>query len=112
MLFLPEDIIIQQGAEFEYNNENFLYFLWRGDWEVYVEDQNNIPQHVKDLKVGDYFGEISFLKKCPRTATVKSKNYTTLTAMPASEYKTFQFKFPDIVEKMNEKIYKYKDNLK
>lgn len=72
LLYLPEDIIIKQGDKADY-----LHFLARGEAIISILDENNEERYVNTLKIGSYFGEIGIIKECPRTATVKSKNYTT-----------------------------------
>ena len=79
MLYLPEDIICSQGDKITYGNEDYLYFLCRGQCEVFVYDENKEERYVTELDVGSYFGEIAILRGCQRTSTVKSKrsNYNT-----------------------------------
>ena len=40
------------------------------------EDRSHLK--TKKLESGDYFGEISFLYNCRRSATIKAKLYATL----------------------------------
>ena len=62
---------------------------------------------------GAYFGEIAILKNCKRTASVKSKNFTTLTALGCKPFKELLARYPNIIFEMNEYIVKsYNDNWK
>ena len=54
-----------------------MFFLAKGEMDVYVTDENQIEKYTKTLKSGSYFGEVALLKNCKRTASVISKNYST-----------------------------------
>ena len=92
LLFLPEDEICVQGEE----GEN-LYFISKGECEVYVRDQSKRDKYIAELKTGEYFGDVTLLKQCPRTATGKSKNYSTCAAMSLKIFSEVQSRFPDII---------------
>lgn len=108
-MYYPEKTIIMQGDRVSQGKEDFLYFICRGEWEVFVYDQNKEEQLVKELNTGKYFGEVALLREWARTSTVRSKNYSTLTQMPTKEFNGFKAQFPEIIEKMSKKIYNYKD---
>lgn len=71
-LLKPEAKIIRQGTD-----ADCMYFLAKGECEVFVTDENLVEKLSASLKGGSYFGEIALLKNCKRTATVISKNYST-----------------------------------
>lgn len=54
--FLPEDLIMKQG-----DDPDNLYFLYKGECEVMVKDENNIESSVSILRSGDMFGEIALV---------------------------------------------------
>ena len=67
----------------------------------------------KMLRPGDYFGEVSFLFDCARTATIKAKLYATVGALNheimnnlLNEYPTFRTHLKNDVVKV------YDDDLK
>ena len=93
--FLPEDKIIKQG-----DIGTWMYFLSRGEWSVFVTDENKISKNIKTLEPGDYFGEVSAIKRCKRTASVISKNYTTLAELLNSEFDNICDKYPFIRQAM------------
>jgi CRP-like cAMP-binding protein len=108
LLFTPEDTIIRQGE----TAEN-VYFVCRGEWEVFVRDQRDKEKWVRELKQGSYFGEVALLKEWVRTASVRSKNYSTLTALKGSDLKSLLERYPDVKREMNKHIYEwYKDKWK
>ena len=73
-----------------------VYFLSKGDCEVFIVDEINKTCLVRTLKPGSYFGEVGLLKKCPRTATVKSKNYTTCASVNLEKFQKLVLRFPFI----------------
>ena len=93
--FWPEDKIIRQG-----DAGTCMYFLSRGEWNVFITDENKISKNIKTLELGDYFGEVSAIKKCKRTASVISKNYTTLAELLNSEFDDICDKYPFIRQAM------------
>lgn len=56
-LFLPEDQIIRQGDPGE-----CLYFVARGECDVFVVDENQLTKYTATLRGCSYFGEIALLK--------------------------------------------------
>lgn len=46
-----------------------------------LDENREYHQAMKLLTEGNYFGEISILYKCPRTADVSSKNFVTLASI-------------------------------
>ncbi|CAI2363764.1 unnamed protein product [Moneuplotes crassus] len=96
LLYTPEDIIVRQGEA-----PDMIYFISKGECEIYVTDQSNHECHVKNLKVGEYFGEVAILKNCKRTATVKSKNFSTFTGLNKKAFVNVLERYPDIRNDMN-----------
>ena len=47
---------------------------------------NAISKFNKTLNSGDYFGEAAIIYKCSRTATVKSKLYSTVGKLSANAF--------------------------
>lgn len=79
---------------------------------IYIYDENNDEKYVNTLKIGSYFGEVGIIKDCPRTSTVKSKNYTTCAALNEKNFKDFKNHYPEIVRRMNDNLYNYQDKWK
>jgi CRP-like cAMP-binding protein len=74
VLSVPEDVFFRQDEE-----SNDMYFIAKGECMVSIRD-NNKKEHknFKILRPGDHFGELSLIYGCRRTATVTSRNYSTL----------------------------------
>lgn len=69
----PGQEIVRQGS---LGDE--LFIIGRGEVEVVVADDDSNERIVATLSEGDYFGEISFLRRTPRMATVRAHTQTEL----------------------------------
>src|SRR5438067_536888 len=70
MLFMerrPGQEIVQQGTV-----GDELFIIGRGGVEISVTDDEGNERIVNTLGEGEYFGEISFLHRTPRTANVRA----------------------------------------
>lgn len=74
--------------------------------------EDKLPTKIKELEIGDHFGEISMIYKCPRTATVRSTKYATIGYLDRTAFKQVIFKFQEIVDLYCKEIYYYDDDLK
>ena len=72
----PEDEVVKQ---FEETNDMFL--IAKGQCKVMVTDQKKNVYFLKNVRPGDYFGEISMIYGCKRTASVISTKYSTLAKL-------------------------------
>lgn len=63
----PGEILCRQGSV-----GDELFIIGRGDVEIVVTDAEGHELIVRTLGEGDSFGEISFLHRTPRTATVRA----------------------------------------
>lgn len=76
-----------------------MYMIAKGECIVNIRDENNkMIKKFKTLMTSDYFGEISLIYGCKRTATVTSKKYTTLAMLPRNKFKDIQTEFPEMLE--------------
>jgi signal-transduction protein with cAMP-binding, CBS, and nucleotidyltransferase domain len=64
----PGEILCRQGSV-----GDELFIIGRGDLEILVNDEEGIERVVAFLHEGDYTGEISFMRRIPRTATVRAQ---------------------------------------
>lgn len=72
--------------QFEETTE--MYMIAKGECIVNIRDENNkMIKKYKILLTSDYFGEISMIYGCRRTATITSKKYTTLACLPRAKFK-------------------------
>ena len=104
----PEDKIIRQNDKGEH-----FYFLARGECEVLVIDENGVEKNVNTLKSGSFFGEVSLIKNCRRTASIVSKTYTTCAQLDSKAFENICERFPFIVDSMNRRMHEnYNDRWK
>jgi len=103
----PEEIKIQQGDEtFEF------YIIARGECECFVKDETRKEKFVNTLKVGKYFGEIALITGNRRTATIQTKNYSTIGMITADHFDELCHLFPEIKKKLHDGMINYKDPYK
>lgn len=84
--FTRNDPIIQQG---ELSTQ--LYFMLSGNVEVLHDETRTV---FSILKKGNYFGEIGFFTKRPRTATIRCIDIVNTLALKREDLDFILFKFP------------------
>ena len=90
---VPEEEIVSEGVYDK--NELFMYFISKGDCYVSQRNQNGREEQAfKLLNEGDNFGEISLIYNCPRTATVRSRNYNELAHLSYDHWRELCVDFP------------------
>ena len=58
-----------------------MFFLAKGDCDVYVMDENKENKLVTILQPGHHFGEVALIYNILRTATVRALNYSTIAEL-------------------------------
>ena len=64
------------------------------------------------LKPGQHFGEIALLTNSKRTATIQTKNYSTIGMVSQDNFNELLHIFPDIKKKLNDSLVHYQDKYK
>lgn len=104
----PDDVIIEYM-----DATSDMYIIAKGECSVaIVDEKKKTHNNHRILRSGDYFGEISMIYGCRRTATVSSRKYTTLALLTRAKYKEIVTEFPELVGQLKEGIYKYNDRMK
>lgn len=84
-----------------------MYLIAKGACEVTFLDERGAAPRSKDgdnkiknrtLRHSDYFGEISMVYGCKRTANVLSTKYSTLAKLSYDHYREILIEFPDLQE--------------
>jgi len=92
--FRKHEVIFREGTE-----GDAMYFILEGTILIRKKDQNIY------LKEGDFFGEISLIKKIPRTATVISKTRSELLELTRYDFQNFIRRQPALLKKIEEKAF-------
>ncbi|RJP62669.1 MAG: hypothetical protein C4543_01635 [Ignavibacteriales bacterium] len=95
VVLTPNDILFHFG---EIGKE--MFFVLHGSLKVLDKD----GKILSELKDGDYFGEIALIKNQPRIATVQAIEYCDLYSLNKNAFDSIVFRFPEIAEKINNKI--------
>ena len=95
----PEEIKIQQG-EATYD----FFIIAKGECECWVKDEKRKKSFIRMLKPGQHFGEIALLTKSKRSATIQTKNYSTIGMVSEDNFKELLHIFPDIKKKLNDSL--------
>ena len=80
----PGDVICRQGSV-----GDELFVLGRGEVEIVLEESEEDENHERILNFlheGEYFGEISFLRRVPRTATVRARTQVELHILRRQDF--------------------------
>lgn len=98
-MFDPEEVVIRQGQV-----PNKLYFISKGESEVWVQDEFRKDTFVQTLTPGKYFGEIGLITHQRRTATVQTKNYSNIGFIENDALTKILTIFPDVKRKMKQNM--------
>lgn len=94
VMYFPEDEVIKQG-----DPGLNLYFLEKGGLKVFILDEYNRESFVKDLTPGTMFGELAVIFNSKRTASVRSKNFSTCSSLEKSDFDEIVKSYPNILPK-------------
>lgn len=104
----PEETLIQQG---ELSTE--FYIIAKGECECFVKDERTkLDRFVRTLNPGQHFGEIALLTEKERTATIKTKNYSTIGMISKEHFHELCLLFPEIKKNLLESLHLYCDKNK
>ena len=67
---------------------------------------------MRTLNPGQHFGEIALLTGSKRTATIQTKNYSTIGMVSQENFNELLHIFPDIKKKLNDSLVQYQDKYK
>lgn len=78
----PEYTVIEQ-----YDSTDSMFIIAKGECTVNIIDEKKNSKKLKILRPGDFFGEISLIYGCKRTADVISQKYSTLAKLDKEQYR-------------------------
>jgi CRP-like cAMP-binding protein len=91
-----------------------MYLVAKGELQVAVGDEKDRKSNKvneKLLRPGQYFGEISLVYGCKRTAKVFAKKYCTLAMLTKEKFTEVTKQFPSLLEELQKGIYEYSDRM-
>lgn len=100
----PEEIKCQQ-----YESAQDLFLIAKGECECYVCDETKRERFVRVIGTGQHFGEIAFLTGCKRTATISTKNYSTIGELKQVHFKELCRVYPDMKMRLRSSLHLYQD---
>jgi len=68
----------------------------KGQCECYLQDENKKERFVSQFGVGTHFGEIAILTGGKRTASIMTKNYSSLGVISKDNFEELCRIYPDI----------------
>jgi small-conductance mechanosensitive channel len=93
-----EKIIIQDEESYS------LYIITKGNVNIYGKNANGSPIPLKELKEGEYFGEMSLLTGEKRSATAIAQNETEVLEIGPSDILPLLLKNPKLMELLSGKL--------
>ena len=94
-MYDPEQNVIRQGEI-----ASKIYFISKGEIEVWVQDEKRDDSLVQILTAGKYFGEIALITNQRRTATLQTKSYCNIGWIEKETFDQMITIFPDVKNKM------------
>jgi len=81
---IPEETVF---IEKEQSDDLSIYFIMKGKVQLFAsKGEGEEPLVVRDLGVGDYFGEVAFFSGKNRFLSARSKDFTTLFCINREEF--------------------------
>ena len=75
-----------------------MYFLAKGDCEVWVIDENRKQKYHDLMRSGRHFGEIALLYNTLRTATIRARNYSTIALLNKDNFEELRINYPQVIK--------------
>lgn len=89
-----------------------MFFLAKGDCEVFVNDEYRRRRFVDLIRSGRHFGEIALLYNTLRTATVRARNYSTIAVLNKEGFEELRVGYPQVIKKFKNLTQQYKNPYK
>jgi hypothetical protein len=93
-IFSPSDVILEEGE-----SSSSMFFIISGNVEVFHSPTRTL---FKNLRSGNYFGEVGFFTRKPRTATIRCADIVECLTFERDELDVILLKFPMAAQKTKE----------
>ncbi|HET7746612.1 MAG TPA: cyclic nucleotide-binding domain-containing protein [Vicinamibacteria bacterium] len=97
LMYAPGDILVAQGAP-----GDSLFILTTGVVKAWTRHANGHYVQVRELRDGDFFGEISVLSGRPRTATITAATYCELLELDRASLDRITALHPRVLDVMRQ----------
>ena len=85
----------------QYNDGgNDLYFVVQGHVRVLIQSISGKELILRDIRDGEYFGELAAIDGLPRSAAIVAITNSTIAKMPASVFRTAAYHHPDVCDQL------------
>ncbi len=105
LTFKSGEIIINEN-----DDPGPLFIVEEGHCQVY-QLRNNKQINLGFLRQGDFFGELSLLKRNKRTATVKAVNNCTLYSLSCSVFRKVVDQYPELDNVIKKRVESYQSGI-
>ena len=83
-----------------------MYVVEEGHLRAFI-DVDGRRKYLRDLRTGDFFGEVSLFKGTPRTASVEAAAASRLLKLTPETFKKLNDRYPDFSEQIAARIAQY-----
>ncbi len=97
--YADEQLVVEEGTL-----NDHLYFIKRGEVEVFRQDQKGTPIFINKLGQGQFFGEIAALKGTPRTVSVRAMGEVSLFKIDRRELLDILERQPQLKQLLDDTI--------
>jgi ATP-binding cassette subfamily B protein len=84
-----------------------FFFIAKGKVEIEKTLSDGKVLHLGVKEIGDYFGEVSLIKNCPITATVRARDNTICLTLSRDHFQRFLDSHPDLEKRIKTFAKKY-----
>ncbi|ETR68577.1 MAG: cyclic nucleotide-binding protein [Candidatus Magnetoglobus multicellularis str. Araruama] len=94
----------EQGREILYQGDpgKRFYFIAKGKVEIEKTISDGKVLHLGVKEIGDYFGEVSLIRNCPITASVRAIDNTICLTLSRDHFQRFLDRHPDLEKRIND----------
>lgn len=94
-----DEVLFHEGQE-----GDTLYFIEKGEIEIYDEGEGGRASILATLRAGEYFGEMALLEEKPRSASARARGDSTLLTLDRKSFIELMEQNPKLAMKMTAAI--------